>query len=371
MTGRRFAVRAAVTAWAAWHTLLRALRGRRDPAVEPRRILIAHHLLLGDTLMLTGLLKKLRLKYPRAEIVMTVPRVFAPLYAGRPYGVEAIAFDPRELSDLRALRRRRGFDLALLPAENRYSWLARALDSDAIVAFEDPRARPGNWLVTGWRRYPERPSALVDIFAGLADGAPPPPYDPAEWPAPPCAPFAQPPRPYCVLHLGARNPNRLWNPLHWRAVAEWARARGLTVVLSAGPGEQALVGEVDPGHVHSAFAGTLDLAQLWRLLAGASFAVCPDTGIAHMAALTGTPLVELFGQGSPLVTGPGAFWSRNRFAAVWEEDIACRDQNRLFERTLPWVRRCARGPDECANPVCMQVLGAQRVLQALERLTAA
>ena len=37
---------------------------RRAPA-GPRRILVLHHLLLGDTLMLTALLAKLREQYPR------------------------------------------------------------------------------------------------------------------------------------------------------------------------------------------------------------------------------------------------------------------------------------------------------------------
>ena len=43
---------------------------------SPRRILVLHHLLLGDTLMLTALLAKLRAQYPAAEIAMTV----APAY---------------------------------------------------------------------------------------------------------------------------------------------------------------------------------------------------------------------------------------------------------------------------------------------------
>src|SRR5450755_4208859 len=59
----------------------------RRPPRDPRRILIAHHLLLGDTLMLTPLLAKLRARYPQAEIVMTVAGSFAPLYTSHPYGV--------------------------------------------------------------------------------------------------------------------------------------------------------------------------------------------------------------------------------------------------------------------------------------------
>ena len=51
---------------------------RRRPQV-PRRILVLHYLLLGDTLMVTALLAKLRAQFPSAEIVMTVARACAEL----------------------------------------------------------------------------------------------------------------------------------------------------------------------------------------------------------------------------------------------------------------------------------------------------
>jgi 3-deoxy-D-manno-octulosonic-acid transferase len=56
----------------------RAKRPRKYP-VKIRRVLLAHHLLLGDTLMLTPLISKLRARYPEADIVMTAPRAIAPL----------------------------------------------------------------------------------------------------------------------------------------------------------------------------------------------------------------------------------------------------------------------------------------------------
>ena len=40
-------------------------------------------------------LAKLRARHPAAEVVMTVPRAYATLYATRPYGVVAQPFDRR------------------------------------------------------------------------------------------------------------------------------------------------------------------------------------------------------------------------------------------------------------------------------------
>ena len=104
-------------------TVARALALRRRERIAPRdpqRILVAHHLLLGDTLMLTPLLKKLRTLHPRADIAMTLPRAIAPLYATAPYGVRALPFDPRQSTA--ALYEEAPFDLALVPGDNRYAF---------------------------------------------------------------------------------------------------------------------------------------------------------------------------------------------------------------------------------------------------------
>ena len=99
-------------------TVARALALRRRERIAPRdpqRILVAHHLLLGDTLMLTPLLKKLRALHPGADIAMTVPRASAPLYAGAPYGVRALPFDPRHSAS--ALFAEAPFDIACNPGD--------------------------------------------------------------------------------------------------------------------------------------------------------------------------------------------------------------------------------------------------------------
>ena len=89
----RFAGRAQVVARALGQRV--RTTGRRRPSQPPKRILIAHHLLLGDTLMLTPLLAKLRERYAAADIVMLMSPHYAPIYVRRPYGVRAIGWDPR------------------------------------------------------------------------------------------------------------------------------------------------------------------------------------------------------------------------------------------------------------------------------------
>lgn len=347
----------------------RTLGRRRRPA-QPRRVLVAHHLLLGDTIMLAPLLAKLRSQFPQAQVVMAAPRAFAPLFASRPWGVEARGFDPRRPGSIRSLAQGGDFDLALVPGDNRFSWTAAAAGARWIVAFEGDRPAYKNLPVDESRPWPARPMALGDLFATLVDGPAPPPFSAGQWPAPPCTPCEIPKRPYAVLHLGASSPLKLWPPERWRELAHALTARDLRVVLSCGPGEQRLVAEVDPGGRWFHSPGKLDLPQVWSLLQRARLLVTPDTGIGHLAKVTGTPTVVLFGPGSHSLVGPGEFWRDAPWHAVTETPFPCRDQHVLFKRHLPWVVRCGRSPRECAQPRCMLALDTVRVLKACDAMLA-
>ena len=318
--------------------------------------------------MLTPLLKKARARFPDAEIVMAAPRAFAPLYAGKPYGVKVFPFSVRSVADYASMRKGRGFDLALLPADNRWSWLARMLEAKWTVGFEVDRRTYKDLPVDEFVGLPDEPAAWGDIAAGLIRGDAPQPYDPGEWPAPPFDRYSAPRKPYCVFHLGASSPHKQWPAERWRAVLDWAEKEGYEAVLSSGPGEESLLHPVDPEGRRSALAGQLDLPQLWDLLRNASFLVCPDTGVAHMARLVGTPTVAIYGPGSPISTGPGRFWASSPFQALWDPDVACRDQSDLFGRRVTWVRQCWRTVSECGNPVCVRRVTVEQVVSAIQTL---
>ena len=228
-----------------------AVPARRRAPESPRRILVVHHLLLGDTLMLTPLLAKLRARFPEAEILMALPDAFAPLYSGRPYGVRALGWNPREPA-VSAVWREPGFDLAFVPGDNRFSWLALALGSRWITAFAGDRPARKSWPVNELRPFPTTTAAWTDITATLVDGPPPAPYECADWPAPPVEPFASPVRGYAVLHVGASTRLKQWEPARWSALAAALAAQGLAPVWSAGRGEEAIVRACDQVRVIAA-----------------------------------------------------------------------------------------------------------------------
>jgi ADP-heptose:LPS heptosyltransferase len=342
--------------------------GHRSRSPEPRRILIAHHLLLGDTLMLTALVAKLRERHPAADLVMALPDAYAPLYARSPYGVRAIGWSPRDPA-ASPLWRERGFDLALVPGDNRFSWLALALDARWIVAFAGDRPATKSWPVDELWRYPDVAAAWGDMVAGLIEGPPPAAYRAGNWPAPPSdSGVAAPPGRYAVLHVGARTALRRWDPARWAALAARVAARGIEPVWSAGRGEEGLVCACDPDARHRSFAGALSLPQLWHLLAGAAVLVSPDTGVAHLGRVVGTPTVALFGPGSATLTGAGAFWREMPYRAVTVDPFPCRDQRVLFKREIAWVRRCGRTLAECPHPRCMDAIDVDAVAAAIGSL---
>lgn len=364
--GERFATRAAVVTRALARRL--ASPGLAKPPADPRRILVAHHLLLGDTVMLSPLLAKLRAAHPRAEIAMTVSPAMVPLYATRPWGVRALAFTPRDAATTRALLAEAPFDLAVVPGDNRHSWLAAALGARHVVAHGDDPHALRNPFVDDERATGDVPASWGELVAALVDGDAPAPYRRGDWTVRPAVPVDRPPGAYAVLHVGASTALKRWPAARWAAVAAGLEARGLAVVWSAGRGEEPLVAECDPGGRHVSTAGRLGLDQLWQLLEGARLVVAPDTGVAHLARAAFAPTLALFGPGSARLCASGDFWRDTPWQALGEPDFPCRDQQRLFGRHVAWVRRCARGPEECAEPRCMHAIGAGSVLAAADTL---
>jgi len=341
---------------------------RRVRPAAPRRILVAQHLLAGDVLMLAPLLAKLRQRHPDADIAITVRRAVAPLFSGRPYGVRALVYEPRDAATLDALFDEPGFDLAFVPGDNRYSWLAAAAGARWIVAFSGDRPAAKSWLVDEMHPYSASPAAWSDMVAGLAEGAPPVAFRPSDWPAPSCIAFDAPAGRYAVLHVEASTPLKHWEEAKWLSLAETLSANGIQPVWSAGPAGGELLHRVDPKGRFPALGHRLDLAQLWHLVAGAALLVCPDTSVMHIGRLTGTPTVALFGPSPASLFGPGEFLRHMPYRAVTIEDFPCRDQQRLFKREIAWIRRCQRTLAECPAPRCMHAVALDAVAAEALRL---
>lgn len=102
-------------------------------------------------------------------------------------------------------------------------------------------------------------------------------------------------RPIVALHPGSGSPAKNWHALGYAAVLG-ALAEEYSVVLVAGPADsQALAAIEARTTARVVFARDLPLPRLAALLAACTALVGNDSGIGHLAALLGLPVVSLFG----------------------------------------------------------------------------
>jgi lipopolysaccharide heptosyltransferase II len=126
--------------------------------------------------------------------------------------------------------------------------------------------------------------------------------------------------PWLVAHPGATAPSRRYPPEHFAEAARLiALECGEQVVFSGSAGERELVDGIRRAMVEPSFtvAGELDLAELVALVAEAPLLVSNNTGPAHIAAATGTPVVDIYALTNPQHT-PWRVASR-----VLSHDVPC------------------------------------------------
>jgi len=108
--------------------------------------------------------------------------------------------------------------------------------------------------------------------------------------------------PYVVLHPGTSVPARAWAADRFAETAQLLQHDGWAVVVTGGPGEVGLTARV-AGHGGTRLTdlgGLTTTAQLAAVLQGARAVVAGNTGPAHLAAATGTPVVSLFAPTVPV-----------------------------------------------------------------------
>ncbi|MCX8090568.1 MAG: lipopolysaccharide heptosyltransferase II [Verrucomicrobiae bacterium] len=357
---------------------------------HPRRLLIRGVNWLGDAVMTTPALLRLREGFPEAHIALLAPLKLAELWQGHPALDEVLAVAPGEnpLAVARRLRGR-GFDTALvLPNSPRAAlemWLAR-------IPQRVGYARPWrNWLLThlvptrpghvtmrkrsvreirqqvgraGQSSSPVRTSsngAARDASAHQiheylhlvgALGANPQPVAPLlcvadEEVAAVKARFGleREPRPLLALNPGAEyGPAKRWPAERFTAAArEIQRRTGCVWLVLGGAAEAGLATEIATaigaaaGAVVRNLAGQTSLRELMALLRIARVLLTNDTGPMHVAAALGRPVVALFGSTAPELTGPGLPGdSRHRILSARVPCAPC------FRRTCPIDLRCMR-----------------------------
>lgn len=287
------------------------------PALRPARFLILRGGALGDFIVTLPVLNALRARWPDSYLELVGYPQYAELARAAGLADHVTSLHGACIARLYALDAQLPEDLA--------AWIR---SFDFIVSFlHDPEGVVRDNLERAGARtvlYTSPTTAAghvvdhllkpLESLAIYAAGAAPrlilPPGGPEQ------------PTPYAVLHPGSGSPRKN-APLEvfLRLARAAEQERGWTVFFLTGEADEAvagpLAGRVPPGQ-HLA---NRPLAEVARLLAGASGYAGNDSGITHLAAALGTPTLALFGPSDPgqwaprgphvrIVHAPDGEWAR-------------------------------------------------------------
>jgi lipopolysaccharide heptosyltransferase II len=160
---------------------------------------------------------------------------------------------------------------------------------------------------------------------------------------------------WLVVHPGASAPSRRYPADSFAAaIRSLARDKGWRVVLTGSADEAPLTAEVarlaGPGLDVVDLAGRLDVGQLAALLARAPVLVSNNTGVAHVAAAVGTPVVVLYALTNPQ-HAPWGVPSRLLY-----NDVPCR-----------W---CRKSVCPFAHHACLRGVEPERIVTAVDEVVA-
>jgi heptosyltransferase-1 len=291
--------------------------------IDPKKILIILHGSIGDVTRALPLTHLLRRGFPQATLAWAVEPPSFPLLQNYPALDEVILFDRTRwwisfIPFLVSIRSKR-FDLVLD--------LQRHFKSGLISCWSGARHRLGfnrldckefNWLFNN-HFIPATGDAIskLEHYLKFAEFLGLDPY-PIEWnfkltsseESAIAQHVAKVNQPYAALFVGSRWESKRWFPSQ---IAECARViqerHKLDVVLLGGKDDAEPVNEVieKTAIPITNLVGRTSLREALGVIAKARLAVGPDTGLMHLAAALGTPVVSLWGATSPLRTGPYGF----------------------------------------------------------------
>jgi len=277
------------------------------------RVLIVRLSAIGDVVHTLPVLAALH----RAghEVFWLVEPPARPLLEGHALLRNVVAAAPARRASLAAARATRRalhterFDVALdLQGLWKSAVWARLSGARRVIGAERRARREGLSAILAHERVPIPPAAVHVIDKNLAvlralgieavGGR--------EFPLPPLPPVsADAPGNLALLNPGGGWESKLWPAESYGALAPHLKSRGLTPLVTWGPGERDRA-----ERVVAASAGTAVLAPATTLLEytalahGARLVVAADTGPLHLACAVKAPVVALFGPTDPARNGP-------------------------------------------------------------------
>ena len=351
------------------------------------RILVVQLADIGDLILSTPALAALREAHPDSHIAVLTTAHAAPILSGAGIADAIIPFDKHTFDSPRALLHpanlRRAFALALRLRRERpdavlmlhhfstrfgalkFAALAAAAGSRRVIGLENgsgfflterlpddgfgARHQAQYWLDVAARlgASPHPRRAVVGISADDRHAAEAllSPLEPA--------------RPIIAIHAGSGGYSlaRRWDARAFAEVADALTARHQAqIVLVGGAGDDT---EALRSAMHAPaldLSGRTSLSELAAVLARCQLFLGADSGVMHLAAAVGTPIVALFGPSNPKAWSP---WTPDGISIVVRSAPACSPCSYIGTQVG------LRGG--CAARTCMRMVTATQVITACER----
>ncbi|HSM21583.1 MAG TPA: glycosyltransferase family 9 protein, partial [Rubrivivax sp.] len=166
--------------------------------------------------------------------------------------------------------------------------------------------------------------------------------------------------PLVAIHPGSGGyaPARRWEPAKWAAVADALALRhGAQIVLVGTPADGAEAVQALMAAPARNLAGQTTLPQLAAVLERCHLFLGADSGVMHLAAAVGIPVVALFGPSNHLAWGP---WTPSTPSAVVRLGLRC--------SPCSYAGHSVGARDGCWHRSCMADLQPEQVLAAVEAL---
>ena len=275
---------------------------------------------LGDVIHHMPALTEAHDRRPEARFAWVVEEAFAPLVALHPAVAEVIPVavrswrrSPWQAATWRDLRRflrglrTRGYDtivdtqglffksalIARAAKGQRHGYDRRSIKDRYATLLYDVRHR------VEWDQHAiARNRALTGLALGYTPEGPPDfGLDRAALAQNAAAPYG------VLLHATART-DKQWPEENWRMLAAALGARSDLVVPFGTEEERERAIRIAAATPRARVPDRAPLDQVTRLIAGAAFVAGVDTGLLHLAAALGVPLVAIFSASEPRLTGP-------------------------------------------------------------------
>jgi lipopolysaccharide heptosyltransferase II len=334
------------------------------PAViEPSKILVVLHGSIGDVTRALPLAGLLRARFPRASLAWSVEPPCLPLVQLCRAIDEIIVFNrpaglPAFVRFLRAVRARR-FDLVLdLQRHLKSGFISRWSGAPYRLGFHPSDSKEFNWIFNNLH-IPSTGGSGPKIlhylkfaeFFGI-------PAEPVKWELQLTAEdevrakglLGDSQGKPAVLFVGSRWESKQWFAAQIAHAASEIRSRyGLEIVFLGAASDRVLSQEAERLAVSPVInlAGQTTLRDAIAIITRARFCVGPDTGLMHIAAAVGTPVISLWGATEPVRTGPYGFG-----------DLVIRGK---ADCSPCYRRHCAIGR------VCMQSIDTGAILAMVDR----